>query len=323
MRSRVASPSTRSSARPQRRRSRSARRSSRRGPGARALSQAEVRHGALGPHAVLVRRHPDPGEKGRIETRLFNFQLGAGHLVRAPRCTRRRSRASRGRSTRRRSCGRSRASRPSCRTSSASARSRTSSSPAERRPRMPASSTSGSCAMGASIRASTTTTSRSPIVDAIQMATDRVAASRADDAGEWISGSSCSRSCSRRPCRTRRRRFIPLEARKDDCLDGELTVQKVLGYERRSRFSPGAARVRRPRVRAQGEPRDRARRAAPRGGPALAAPRSQPHRPGRRAAPLDRRARLSAPHARGGPHAPARKPRRRAACRSSSQVATA
>ena len=39
----------------------------------------EVIHGALGPHAVLVR--PDP-DGGALQTKLFNFQLGAGKQVR-------------------------------------------------------------------------------------------------------------------------------------------------------------------------------------------------------------------------------------------------
>src|SRR4029079_18407657 len=38
----------------------------------------DVRHGALGPHAVLVRRDAE----GVLETRLFNFQLGAGQQIR-------------------------------------------------------------------------------------------------------------------------------------------------------------------------------------------------------------------------------------------------
>ncbi|WP_437840178.1 protein kinase domain-containing protein [Sorangium sp. So ce1153] len=39
----------------------------------------DVRHGALGPHAVLVRRDSE----GVLESRLFNFQLGAGQQVRS------------------------------------------------------------------------------------------------------------------------------------------------------------------------------------------------------------------------------------------------
>ena len=49
---------------------------------ARALAychKKDVRHGALGPHAVLVRR----AAEGALETRLFNFQLGAGQQVRS------------------------------------------------------------------------------------------------------------------------------------------------------------------------------------------------------------------------------------------------
>ena len=47
---------------------------------ARALAHChkkQVAHGALGPHAVLVRRHDD-----KVQAKHFNFQLGAGHLVR-------------------------------------------------------------------------------------------------------------------------------------------------------------------------------------------------------------------------------------------------
>ncbi|MEP7123914.1 MAG: protein kinase [Byssovorax sp.] len=38
----------------------------------------DVRHGALGPHAVLIRRDSE----GKLETRLFNFQLGSGQQTR-------------------------------------------------------------------------------------------------------------------------------------------------------------------------------------------------------------------------------------------------
>ncbi|NUP07973.1 MAG: protein kinase [Polyangiaceae bacterium] len=199
---------------------------------ARALAHChkkEVRHGALGPHAILVRRS---SEDDRIQTRLFNFQLGAGQHVRgtvhasalssdpwelyqAPEL-----REEVGRPT------------PSSDLFSLGAIAYlvfAGSAPAKNvidlDERLQREGQLDPRAARDDIPA--------PIAEAITFATQRLVANRVDEANEWIE--LLIDGLTRPEPEVAIAEIDPLEARAKDVLNGDLTVQQVLGYGATSR----------------------------------------------------------------------------------------
>lgn len=199
---------------------------------ARALAychKKDVRHGALGPHAVLVRRDAE----GALQVRLFNFQLGAGHDVRstvhwsalapspwavyqAPEL-----REEAGGPT------------PASDVFSLGALAYlvfTGRPPAptvaDLDARLAREHHLDPRAVDDAIAA--------PLADAIVFATERSVARRADDAGEWFEEYLLERLTRPEP-KEQAPQIDPLEARGNDLLDGDLTVRAVLGYGATSR----------------------------------------------------------------------------------------
>jgi len=189
----------------------------------------EVRHGALGPHAVLVRRDP---EGTSLQTRLFNFQLGAGKQVRA---TVHWSALS---------------SDPWALYQAPELREEGGAPSPESdifslgalaylifTGRQPADSVAD---LDARMQRDhfldpgvATDETPAPIVEAIKLATDRVVARRADDAAQWID--LLIGELTRPDAEPSAPALDPLEARKNDILGGDLMVQAILGYGATSR----------------------------------------------------------------------------------------
>jgi serine/threonine protein kinase len=198
---------------------------------ARALAychKKDVRHGALGPHAVLVRRDAE----GTLETRLFNFQLGAGQQVRSTVHW-------------------------SALTSEPWAVYQAPELREEAGGPTPVSDVFSLGALAyliftgrppaASVIDLDARLAREhhldpravddgiavPLADAIVMATERAVPARADDAGEWIE--LLLDNVTRPEPVPEAPELDPLEARKDDPLGGDLTVKSILGYGATSR----------------------------------------------------------------------------------------
>ena len=198
---------------------------------ARALAychKKDVRHGALGPHAVLVRRDAD----GNVQARLFNFQLGAGHEVRST--VHWSALASEPWAVYQAPELREEAGGP---TSSSDVFSLGALAYLVFTGRPPAASVGDLDARLAREHhldpRAVDDAIAAPIAAAIVFATERAVAVRADDAGEWIEvlldQLTAPEPASAAP------QIDPLEARSNDLLDGDLTVRAVLGHGATSR----------------------------------------------------------------------------------------